>query len=293
MMVDEKVEAKEEVKVEEKFAAVEDTGEEIIAELGKAEVIEEAKGEISHAKQVFDKESWNAKTGLGKKVKSGEISKIDEILDNGLKILEPAIVDILLPDLQSDLLLIGQAKGKFGGGQRRVFKQTQKKTREGNKPKFATMACIGNLNGYVGLGYGKSKETVPAREKAIKNAKLNIIKIRRGCGSWKCGCGEPHSIPFEVMGKCGSCIMILRPAPKGTGLIVEKECAKLLKLAGIKDVWSKSFGHTATKTNMILACFAALRMLAVTKISSKQVQSCGVVDGAIGINEIAGEGLEE
>jgi len=287
-MVDEKVEVKEE-KLEEKFAAVEDTGEKLIEELGKAEVIEEAKGEIAPAKQVFDKESWNAKTGLGKKVKSGEISNIDAILDNGFKILEPAIVDILLPDLQSDLLLIGQAKGKFGGGQRRVFKQTQKKTREGNKPKFATMACIGNINGFVGLGYGKSKETVPAREKAIKNAKLNIIKIRRGCGSWKCGCGEPHSIPFEVMGKCGSCIMILRPAPKGTGLCVEKECAKVLRLAGVKDVWSKSFGHTTSKDNMIRACFEALKKLGTTKISQKQISACGVVEGAVGVNDVVGE----
>lgn len=282
-MVDEKVVVKEE-KVDEKLVAADDSGEKIIEELGKAEVIEEAKGEIASVKGSFDKAGWAPKTGLGKKVKSGEISNIDAILDNGLMILEPAIVDALLPDLQSDLLLIGQAKGKFGGGQRRVFKQTQKKTREGNKPKFATMACVGNLNGYVGLGYGKSKETVPAREKAVKSAKLNIIKIRRGCGSWKCGCGEPHSIPFEVVGKCGSCVMILRPAPKGTGLCVEKECAKILRLAGVKDVWSKSFGHT--KDNLVRASFVALRKLAETKIGVREIEACGVVEGAVGVGEV-------
>ena len=80
------------------------------------------------------------------------------------------IVDILLPNLETDLLLIGQSKGKFGGGQRRVFRQTQKKTREGNKPKFSTIAIAGNKDGYVGIGYGKSKETVPAREKAFRSA---------------------------------------------------------------------------------------------------------------------------
>ena len=58
---------------------------------------------------------------------------------------------------------------------------------------------MGNKNGVIGVGYGKSKETVPAREKAFRNAKLNIFKIRRGCGSWECMCGEPHSIPFMIL----------------------------------------------------------------------------------------------
>ena len=148
----------------------------------------------------FDKESWKPKTSIGIKVKSGEIDNIDYILDNRLKIMEPEIVDILMPNLIIDLLLVGQAKGKFGGGQKRVFRQTQKKTREGNKPKFGTFAIIGNEDGYVGIGYGKSKETVPAREKATRNAKQNLIKILRGCGSWQCSCNNPHSVPFVVEG---------------------------------------------------------------------------------------------
>ena len=102
---------------------------------------------------------------------------VDEILDSGRTILEPEIVDTLL-ELETEMLLIGQAKGKFGGGARRVFKQTQKKTKEGNKPSFASNAVVGNQNGLVGVGYGKSKETVPAREKAIRNAKKNIFKMQ-------------------------------------------------------------------------------------------------------------------
>jgi small subunit ribosomal protein S5 len=223
---------------------------------------------------------WKPKTSLGMKVQSGEIKDIKDILDNGLKILEPQIADTLLPSLETDLLLIGQAKGKFGGGKRRIFKQTQKKTREGNKPKFATAAIAGNKDGYIGLGYGKSKETVPAREKAIRNAKVNILKIRRGCGDWQCGCKEPHSIPFTVEGKCGSVIVRLIPAPKGKGLIIEEECGKILKLAGIKDVWSKTFGHTATKTNLIYACVDALAKLTSTKISATQMEKCGIVEGS-------------
>ena len=165
----------------------------------------------------FDKDSWKPKTSLGMKVKNEEITDIDYVLDNRLKILEREIVDVLMPNLVTDLLLVGQSKGKFGGGQRRVFRQTQKKTREGNKPKFGTFAIVGNENGYVGIGYGKSKETVPAREKATRNAKQNIIKIRRGCGSWQCGCKQPHSVPFAVEGKYGSVKIRLIPAPRGTG----------------------------------------------------------------------------
>lgn len=233
----------------------------------------------------FDKDKWNPKTSTGKKVKDGEIKDITEILDNGIKILEPEITDVLLPNAPTDLLLIGQSKGKFGGGQRRVFKQTQKKTKEGNKPKFATIAVIGNENGIVGVGYGKSKETVPAREKAIRKSKLNVIMIRRGCGSWQCGCKQPHTIPFEVEGKCGSVRITLMPAPKGAGLKIQKECQKILRLAGIKDVWSKTRGKTKSSINLITACFDALKSLMKTKIGEEEMKNLGVVEGPIKIEE--------
>lgn len=233
------------------------------------------------SRKEFDKDSWKPKTSLGMKVKTGEITDIDYILDNRFKILESEIVDILMPNLITDLLLVGQSKGKFGGGQRRVFRQTQKKTQEGNKPKFGTFAIVGNEEGYVGIGYGKSKETVPAREKANRNSKQNIIKILRGCGSWQCGCRNPHSIPFAVEGKCGSVRIKLIPAPRGTGLCIERECGKVLKIAGIKDVWSKTFGQTRTKINLITACFGALKKLNEIKIQNETSERLGVVYGSI------------
>ncbi|MEK6808859.1 MAG: 30S ribosomal protein S5 [Nanoarchaeota archaeon] len=230
-------------------------------------------------KKDFDVGGWKPKTHLGKLVKEGRID-LDWILDQGMRMLESEIVDILLPNSTVDLLFIGQSKGKFGGGQKRVFKQTQKKTQEGNKPKFATIAVVGSRNGYVGIGYGKSKETVPAREKAIRNAKLSVIKIKRGCGSWFCGCKEPHSIPFTVKGKCGSVIIELIPAPKGTGLCVENECKKVLGFAGIRDVWSKSFGQTRSKYNMLYACFSALKQLSMMKCQ-EDVGHLGIVAGGV------------
>ena len=134
----------------------------------------------------FDPESWKPKTELGKQVKNGKIKYLDEAMEQSKKILEPEIIDFLLSDLSTDLLFVGQSKGKFGGGKRSIWKQTQKKTKEGNKPKFATLAIVGNKKGYIGIGYGKARETVPAREKAIRRAKLNIIKIKLGFGSCEC-----------------------------------------------------------------------------------------------------------
>ncbi|MDP3918900.1 MAG: 30S ribosomal protein S5 [Nanoarchaeota archaeon] len=228
---------------------------------------------------VFNKDNWTPRTELGEKVKKGEITNIDEILDKGLKILEPEIVDMLIGELEVDLLEIGQSKGKFGGGKRSIWRQTQKKTKEGNKPSFATIAVCGNGNGYVGIGFGKAKETVPAREKATSRAKLNIIKVKRGCGSWVCGCGTPHSIPYTVEGKCSSVEIKLMPAPKGTRLNSEKECQKILKMAGFKDVYSKARGKTATKINLIYACFDALKKIGTMKVKEDYVEKAGIVGG--------------
>jgi small subunit ribosomal protein S5 len=233
--------------------------------------------------QVDPLDGWEPKTTLGKQVLAKEVTDIDKVLGEGRTILEPEIVDALVKNLESDLLLIGQAKGKFGGGQRRVFRNTQKKTREGNKPKFTVMAIVGDKNGHIGIGHGSSKETVPAREKAIRKAKLNLFKIRRGSGSWESvGVNEPHSIPFAVNGKCGSVIVQLMPAPKGKGLCVEKECAKVLDLAGIKDVWSKSQGQTKNKMNMIKALESALRKLSTTRIQPEHTEELSIVEGAKG-----------
>ena len=141
------------------------------------------------------------------------------------------------------------------------------------------MVVIGNRNGYVGLGYGKSRETVLSREKAMRNAKLNIMKIRRGCGSWQCGCRTPHTIPFKITGKCGSVVISLMPAPKGSGLRVAEECRKVLALAGISDVWSKTYGQTRTTINLVSACVAALKKLGEKKIQEESITELGMVEG--------------
>ena len=201
--------------------------------------------------------AWEPKTELGKEVKAGKIKNIDEILDSNKKILESEIVDSLL-NIKTDLISIGQAKGKFGGGKRRAWRQTQRKTKEGNIPTFSTLAVVGDENGHVGIGSGKSKETLPARDKAIKKAKLNIMKVKRACAGFDCACSELHSVPFKVTGKSGSVKITLIPAPQGTGLVVANELKKILKLAGIKDVYSRTDGKKRTTFNLIKACINAL-----------------------------------
>lgn len=200
---------------------------------------------------------WSPKTKLGQEVKNGKIKSIDEILEKRRKILEPEIVDALI-NVKSDLISIGQFKGKFGGGRRRAWRQTQRKTKEGNIPTFSTMAVIGDGEGHVGIGEGKSKETLPARDKAIRKAKLGILKVKRACAGFDCACKEPHTVPFKVTGKAGSVRVTLIPTAQGTGLVVANELKKVLKLAGIADVYSRTTGRKRTTFNLVKACMDAL-----------------------------------
>ncbi|GBE20444.1 MAG TPA: 30S ribosomal protein S5 [Candidatus Pacearchaeota archaeon] len=249
---------KEEQKTEEKKP---EKAVETVAEKPK----EEEKSQKNRFYKKSDKEkieevieSWDPKTKLGREVKDGKIKNIDEILERGRKILEGEITDSLI-NLKTDLISIGQSKGKFGGGKRRAWRQTQRKTKEGNVPKFSTLAVVGDEDGHVGVGSGKAKETLPARDKAIRKAKLNIMKINRACAGFDCACSELHTVPFEITGKSGSVRIKLIPAPQGTGLVVTDELKKILKMAGIKDVYSRTTGKKRTTFNLIKACIDALK----------------------------------
>jgi len=210
-------------------------------------------------------EAWEPKTQLGLDVKSGKIKDIDEILDKKTKILEAEIISGLLKNLKSDLISIGQSKGKFGGGKRRAWRQTQRKTKAKNIPTFSTMAVVGDENGHVGVGTGRAMETLPARDKAIRKAKLNIIKVPRTCAGFDCACSELHTVPFKVTGKSGSVEVTLIPASQGTGLVVGNELKKVLQLAGIRDVYSRTSGRKRTTFNLIKACMEALKKTRETK----------------------------
>ena len=246
----------------------------VSAEADKKFKQEEGRGEFKRmtreerfAKEAQDKlDAWIPKTDLGRMVRNGKVKNIDEVFENGWKIMEPEIVDILIPGLKNDMLFIGQSKGKFGGGKRRAFRQTQKKTKEGNVLTFGVMAVVGDENGHIGIGYGRAAETLPAKEKALRKAKLNITKIRRGCASYDCSCDESHSIPLTTSGKCSSVTVKLIPAPQGTGLVVGSEIKKILKLAGISDAYGKCSGKVKTTFNTGKATMMALTKLSEVKL---------------------------
>ncbi len=210
-------------------------------------------------------DAWVPKTQLGRDVKEKKIKDLDAVLSSGKKILESEIIDILI-NLESDLLLIGQAKGKFGGGKRRAWRQTQKKTMEGNVVTFACMAVVGDRKGHVGLGYGKAKETLPSRAKALRQAKLNLIKVTRGFESPESPGSVPHTVPFAVNGKCGSVRIKLLPAARGTGLVIGDEGKKILRLAGIQDIYAVTKGQTRTTFNLAKAIIDALTKTGTMKL---------------------------
>jgi len=228
---------------------------------------------------MVDLEEWKPKTKLGRLVKEGKITNIDDILDGKWKIREPEIVDYLLPNLEVEFMKWRIIRGKFRS--KRLYRIAQKKTAEGAKARFEVIAIVGDKDGHVGVGLGRSAELAVAREKAIRNAKLNIIKVARGCGSWECACGTPHSIPFQVEGKSGSVRVILKPAPKGVGLVAENEIKKIFRLAGIKDIWMKSFGKTKTKMNHVFAVYDALKKTAQMRVPHKFFSLSGLAYGSL------------
>ncbi len=204
---------------------------------------------------------WIPKTRLGNDVKEGKYKTLDEILEDGELILEPEIIDALIPEVLQEVIYIGGSPGKGGGIRRTATKMTARMHKSGRRFKLSALAVVGNGDGIVGIGRAISTEHRTALEKATKNAKLSVVRVRRGCGSWECGCGGDHSVPFKVNGREGSVTVTLIPAPKGVGMVASEEVKKILKIAGIKDVWVKTSGKTETRGNLTMAVFNAIKSL--------------------------------
>lgn len=208
---------------------------------------------------------WVPKTELGKEVIKGKYKSLKELLERGEIILEPEIVDYLIPDMKEELIYVGGTPGKGGGIRRTPTKMTARMHKSGRRFKLTSIMVVGNEDGVVGVGRATSNEHRVAIEKAIGQAKLNVIIIRRGCGSWECNCEGSHSIPFRTEGKVGSVRVRISPTSTGVGIVADNETKKILRLAGIKDVWIKTFGMTSTRTNLAFAVFEALKNLSKTK----------------------------
>jgi len=212
-------------------------------------------------------DEWEPKTRLGKMVKNGEITSMSQAIKSGLPLKEIEIVDFLLPDMEDEVLDVNMV---------------QRMTDSGRRVKFRVVVAVGNKDGFVGLGVAKDREVGMAIRKAVDNGKLNLIEISRGCGSWECGCGTPHTLPFKVEGKCGSVRVTLKPAPRGVGLAVGNVAKVVLRLAGIKDTWGIAKGQTRTTINYAYAVFDALLNIAKTKLPEEHRKRLNIMSGAVG-----------
>ena len=191
-----------------------------------------------------EEEVWIPKTSIGKRVLTGEINSMEEILSKGLRIQEAGIVKKLLPDLKTEVIDVGII---------------QKMTPNGQSTRFKALVAAGNENGWLGIGMGKSKQMRIAIEKANNSAYLNVSPVKLGCGSWECRCDQKHSVPFKVKGKGGSVTVEIIPAPRGLGLVAGPKIRNLLKMAGLKDAWTTAKGSTPTMNSTSKAVLECLR----------------------------------
>jgi len=210
---------------------------------------------------------WVPKTELGRKVAAGEITTMSEALAAGLPLRESQIVDKLLPGLHDEVLDVNMV---------------QRMTDSGRRFKFAVTVVVGNGDGFVGLGRAKGREVGPTIRRAIDRAKLEIVEVFRGCGSWECGCGRPHTLPFLAQARVGSVVVNFKPAPRGVGLAVGDVAKPVLRFAGFTDAWGFTEGHTKTTVNYAQAAYSALLALSDLKVRPEDAARLKIVRGPVG-----------
>jgi len=198
--------------------------------------------------------NWTPRTRLGRMVMNGEILTYEQALETGYPIREVEIVDALLPEMEDDVLSVNMI---------------QRMTDSGRRVRFNVLCAVGNGDGYVGLSICKGKEVASTIQKAISQAKLNLIPVYRGNGSWESAEGPGNSIPFKATGRSGSTRVTLLPAPSGKGLVIGDYGRRVLTLAGVADVWSRSSGQTRSTINFAKATFNALEVLSRAKVNDQ------------------------
>ena len=197
---------------------------------------------------------------------AGEILTYEQALASGLPIREVEIIDALIPNLEDDVIKVNMV---------------QRMTDSGRRVRFNVMACVGNRDGYVGLGMAKAKEVATAIRKAITAAKLNLISVQRGNGSWESSAGPGTSIPFKTKGRSASTRVTLMPAAKGKGLVIGQTGKRVLDLAGITDVLSRTKGQTRTTINYAAATFNALHNMNTTRVPEELAERLHIQRGRV------------
>ena len=131
------------------------------------------------------------------------------------------------------------------------IKRVTKVVKGGRNFRFAALVVVGDGNGHVGAGVGKSIEIPEAIRKGKEDAMKHLVTVARD---------ENNSVPHDFIGKFGSASVLLKKSPEGTGLIAGGPARAVLELAGVKNIRTKSLGSN-NKQNVVLAAIEGLSQL--------------------------------
>lgn len=129
-----------------------------------------------------------------------------------------------------------------------TIKRVTKVVKGGRNFRFTALVVVGDRNGHVGAGLGKAAEIPEAIRKGKEDAMKNLVNV---------ALDENNSIPHDFVGKFGSASVLLKKAPKGTGVIAGGPARAVIDLAGIKNIYTKSLGSN-NKQNVVLATIDGL-----------------------------------